>query len=64
MGIFVTFVVGLVLWIILWAIGAKSLDAILLTIMLLVVAVAAHIMWPMLPGNRRPADPTDNPPYN
>jgi hypothetical protein len=64
MGIFVSFVTGLVLWVVLWAIGAKALDAFLITLLLVLVAVVAHIVWPMLPGNRRPAGPTDQPPYN
>jgi hypothetical protein len=64
MGIFVTFVAGLVLWIVLWAIDVKAIDAFLLTLVLVLVAVVMHIVWPMLPGNRRPTGPTDQPPFN
>jgi O-antigen ligase len=52
MGVLLTFIVGLSLWIVLWAIGVKSFDAFLITIVMLIVAAAAHIIWPTLPGNR------------
>jgi hypothetical protein len=49
----VTFAIGLVLWVVLWAVGAKALDAMLLSLVLLLTAAVAHIVLPMLPGNRR-----------
>ena len=49
---------GLVVWIVLWAIGTKSFDAFLITIVMLIVAAAAHIIWPTLPGNRDPDRPS------
>ena len=52
MGVLLTFIVGLSLWIVLWAIGIKSFDAFLITIVMMIVAAAAHIIWPTLPGNR------------
>ena len=52
MGLVLTTTFGLVLWIVLWAIGAKSFDAFLITLVMLIVAAAAHIIWPTLPGNR------------
>lgn len=52
MGLLLTFVAGLVLWIVLWSLGAKSLDAIMLSLLLLVVAAGARILSPYLPGNR------------
>ena len=58
MGLLVTLIAGLVVWIVLWAIGAKSFDAFLITIVMMIVAAAAHIVWPTLPGNRKPDRPT------
>ena len=58
MGVVLTLIAGLVVWIVLWAIGAKSFDAFLITIVMLIVAAAAHIIWPTLPGNRDPDRPS------
>ena len=63
MGILLTWTAGLVLWIVLWAIGAKAFDAFMLTVALLLTAAIAHIIWPMLPGNRASDSTPDNPPY-
>jgi hypothetical protein len=52
MGIFLTFLFGLIVWIVLWAIGAKGFDSFLITVLLLLIAVAAHAVFPFLPGNR------------
>ncbi|HVL96657.1 MAG TPA: hypothetical protein VM266_12425 [Solirubrobacteraceae bacterium] len=65
MGLLVTWTAGLVLWVVLWSIGVKSFDAFMLVMVMMVVAAAAHIIWPMLPGNRSGDDVTpDNPPFN
>ncbi len=58
MGVLLTLTAGLVVWIVLWSIGAKSFDAFLITIVMLIVAAAAHIIWPTLPGNRNPDRPS------
>jgi hypothetical protein len=63
MGLLLTWTAGLVLWIVLWAIGVKSFDAFMLTVALLITAAVGHIVWPMLPGNRSTSGPVDNPPY-
>jgi hypothetical protein len=52
MGLLLTLIGGLVIWIVLWAIGAKSFDAFLITLVLMIVAAAAHFVWQLLPGNR------------
>jgi hypothetical protein len=52
MGILITFTAGLIVWIVLWAIGAKPFDAFLLTLLMVVLAAAARILAPALPGNR------------
>ena len=61
MGVILTLIAGLVVWIVLWAIGAKSFDAFLITIVMLIVAAAAHIVGPTLPGNRDPDRPSCGP---
>ena len=53
MGVLLTLIAGLVVWVVLWAIGAKALDAFLLTLLMLVIAAAARLLLPYLPGNRR-----------
>ena len=58
MGVILTLIAGLVVWIVLWSIGAKSFDAFLITIVMLIVAAAAHLIWPTLPGNRDPDRPS------
>jgi hypothetical protein len=58
MGVLLTLIAGLALWIVLWAIGVKSFDAFLITIVMMIVAAAAHIIWPTLPGNRDPERPS------
>ncbi len=52
MGAILTLIAGLVVWVVLWAIGAKSFDALMITILMLLIAAAARILAPFLPGNR------------
>jgi hypothetical protein len=46
------------LWVLLWGLGAKALDALLLALVIMIIAAIAHILAPFLPG-RRPASETD-----
>ena len=43
MSVFVTFTVGLVIWIVAWAVGVKALDAFLFTALITVVAAGVRI---------------------
>jgi hypothetical protein len=52
MGVIVAVTVGLILWIVLWALGAKGFDAFLITIAIALVATAVKMVAPSLPGNR------------
>ena len=52
MGLLLTTIAGLVVWIVLWAIGVKSFDAFLITAAMILIAAAAHVFAPFLPGNR------------
>ena len=53
MGVLLTLIAGLVVWVVLWAIGAKAFDAFLLTLVMLVIAAAVRLLMPYMPGNRR-----------
>jgi len=52
-GVLLTLIAGLVVWVVLWAIGAKSFDAFMITVLMLVVAGGAHLLFPHLPGRSR-----------
>jgi hypothetical protein len=57
MGLLLTTIAGLVVWIVLWAIDVKSFDAFLITLAMILVAATARIISPFLPGNRREEQP-------
>ena len=57
MGLLLTTIAGLVVWIVLWAIDVKSFDAFLITLAMVMVAATARIFSKYLPGNR----PEDGP---
>ena len=52
MVIFLSALFGLVLWVILWAIGAKGFDAFMLTMLITLIGVIIYVITPYLPGNR------------
>ena len=52
MGIVLATTLGLCLWVVLWALGTKAFDAFMLTILIVMMAAAARIFSPYLPGNR------------
>jgi hypothetical protein len=52
MGLILTTTAGLVVWIVLWAIGVKSFDAFLLTLGMIILAATARMILPSLPGSR------------
>lgn len=56
MGLLLTTIAGLIIWIVLWAIGVKSFDAFLITLGMVVVAATLRIVAPYLPGNRPDLD--------
>ena len=53
MGVLLTLIAGLVVWVVLWALGAKGFDAFMITILMLVIAAAGYMLAPHLPGRRR-----------
>ena len=52
MGVILATTFGLMLWIVLWAIGVKSFDAFMITVLMVVVAATVHIFSHGLPGSR------------
>ena len=46
MKILVALTVGLVIWIVLWALGTKALDSFLITIALVLIAVVVQLTEP------------------
>ena len=52
MLLFLTTIAGLVIWIVLWAIGVKSFDAFLITMLMVILAVTWKLVSPSLPGDR------------
>ena len=53
MGVLLTLIAGLVVWVVLWSLGAGGFDAFMITTLMLVIAAAGYIVAPHLPGNRR-----------
>jgi hypothetical protein len=51
-GLLVTVTAGLVLWIVLWALGAKGFDAFLLTAAIIVVGASLRLLSSYLPDRR------------
>jgi hypothetical protein len=52
MGLIVTITGGLVVWIVLWALGAKGFDAFLLATVIILVGASLKILSGYLPGRR------------
>ena len=54
MGLLLTLIAGLALWIVLWGASLmKSFDAFLIAMVLVLLAATARIIVPFLPGGRR-----------
>jgi hypothetical protein len=52
MGLVLTVTAGLVIWIVLWALGAKGFDAFMLATVIIVVGASLKILSGYLPGRR------------
>jgi hypothetical protein len=52
MGLVVATITGLVIWLVLWSLGVKSVDAFLITILIVLVAATGRIVARYLPGSR------------
>jgi hypothetical protein len=56
---------SMVIWIILWALGAKGFDAFMVGLMVILLAATVNLVLPYLPGNRKDqVEPRDPAPFN
>jgi hypothetical protein len=53
MGVVLATTFGLIIWLVLWALGAKAFDAFMITVLIALVAATLRMLAPYLPGNRR-----------
>jgi len=53
MGLAFATTAALGIWIIVWALGAKAIDAFLISVLILVVAATVQLLLPYKPGNKR-----------
>jgi hypothetical protein len=57
MGLYLSLIAGLTFWIVAWAsLGMKSLDAFLVTILIVLVAASGRLLSVFLPGRIRGED--------
>jgi hypothetical protein len=52
MGLVAASTFGLVIWLVMWALGVKAIDAFMITVVVVLVGATARILAPYLPGNR------------
>jgi hypothetical protein len=50
MGFVFTTTIGLIIWIVLWALGSKAIDAFMITIVIVLLGATARMLVPFLPG--------------
>lgn len=53
MGLVSATTAGLMLWIVLWALGTKAIDGFMITIVIVLVAITGRMIAPYLPGSRQ-----------
>ena len=52
MLLFLATILGLVIWIVMFFIGAKSLESFLITLLIVMLAASWQVLSPYLPGKR------------
>jgi hypothetical protein len=52
MGLILTATAGLCIWIVIWSLNVSGLDAILITIGMVLIAIGVRNLLPFLPGRR------------
>lgn len=50
MGLVLVTTFGLVIWIVMWAIGAKAIDGFMITTLVIVLGAAGRMLAPYLPS--------------
>ena len=54
MGVFLTMIAALALWIIVWGVGVmKPFDGFLIAVLIILAAATGRVLLPYLPGGRR-----------
>jgi hypothetical protein len=53
MGLAAAATAGLIVWIVLWALGTKAIDSFIITVLIVTVGVGVRMVAPTLPGNRK-----------
>lgn len=53
MGTILAVTAGLCVWLIMWALDIKAIDAFIVTVLIVVVALTVRMILPYVPGNRR-----------
>ncbi len=52
MGLILTATAGLCIWIIIWSLNVSGLDAILIAVVMVLIAIGLRNLIPLLPGRR------------
>ncbi|HEY2006199.1 MAG TPA: hypothetical protein VGG87_07090 [Solirubrobacteraceae bacterium] len=52
MGVILTAAAGLCIWIVIWSLNVSGLDAIMITIAMVLIAIGVRTLLPFLPGRR------------
>jgi hypothetical protein len=52
MGLVLTVTAGLIVWIVMWSLDVKAIDAFLITIIIALVGATVRILLPHFPGRR------------
>ena len=52
MGLVLATTFGLIVWIVLWALGVKAIDSFIITLLVVLLGATARMLAPYLPGNR------------
>jgi hypothetical protein len=56
MGLVLTLIFAMIVWIVLWAIGGSGFDGFLAALVIMLIAAGARVFAPFLPGNRPDPD--------
>lgn len=52
MGLVLTATAGLCIWIVIWALNVSGLDAIMIAVVMVLIAIGVRNLLPYLPGRR------------
>lgn len=52
MGLVLTATAGLCIWVIIWALNVSGLDAIMIAVVMVLIAIGVRNLLPYLPGRR------------